>query len=153
MYKAHCWEEKFNDVIFTDKCTFQLECHRRYCFRKNKMPRKLKFKRKHPPKMYVWAGISKRGATKIVMFSRIMIATRYFDILSASLVPFLKERSTHMVIICIRKTILNIRVSIFSVFCCKWSTVVEESSWVPRRKPNRDAVRFNEDLYPRQGHA
>ena len=44
---------------------------------------------------HVWAGISKRGATKIVMFSGIMMVTRYSDILSASLVPFLKEKYPH----------------------------------------------------------
>ena len=88
-------KEKFDDVIFTDESTFQLECHRRKCFRKKKMPRKLKYKHKHPPKIHVWAGISKRGATKIVMFNGIMTATRYSDILSASLVPFLKGKYPH----------------------------------------------------------
>ena len=79
------------------------------------MPRKLKYKHKHPPKIHVWAGISKRGATKIVMFRGIMMAIRYSDILSASLVPFLKENYPH--IICIKTTILNILVSMFNVFC------------------------------------
>ena len=81
-------------VIFTDNTTFQLESHWRKCFHK-KMPRKLKFNRKHPPKMYVWAGISKRGATKIVLFSKIMTATRYFDIRLATIVPLLKEKYPH----------------------------------------------------------
>ena len=88
-------KEKFDDVIFTDESTFQLECHRRKCFRKKNMPRKMKYKHKHPPKIHVWAGISKKGATQIVMFSGIMNATRYSDILSASLVPFLKEMYPH----------------------------------------------------------
>ena len=108
-------KEKFDDVIFTDESTFRSECHRRMCFRKKKMPRKLKYKHKHPPKIHVWAGISKRGATKIVMFRGIMMATRYSDILSASLVPFLKENYPH--IICIKTTILNILVSMFNVLC------------------------------------
>ena len=69
-------EETFDDVIFTDESTFQLECHRRKCFRKKKTPRKLKYRHKHPPKVHVWAGISKKGATQIVMFSGIMNATR-----------------------------------------------------------------------------
>jgi len=42
-------------------------------------------------KILVWAGISKRGATQLVMFEGIMIAIRYGDILSASLVPFLSK--------------------------------------------------------------
>ena len=56
------------------------------------MPRKLNYRHKHPPKVHVWAGISKNGATHIVMFSGIMNATKYGDILSASLVPFIREK-------------------------------------------------------------
>lgn len=39
----------------------------------------------------MWTGISKIGATHIVMFSGIMNTTKYGDILSASLVPFIGE--------------------------------------------------------------
>ena len=88
-------KEVFTDVIFTDESTFQLESHRRKCFRKKKTPRKLKYKHKHPPKIHVWAGISKQGATHLVMFSGTMTATKYGDILSASLVPFVKKMYPH----------------------------------------------------------
>ena len=37
-------KETFVDVIFMDESTVQLEHHRRKCFRKKKMPRKLKYK-------------------------------------------------------------------------------------------------------------
>ena len=84
-------KEVFSDVIFTDESTVQLECHRRKCFRKRKMPRKLKYKHKHPPKLHVWGGISKQGATQLVIFDGIMNATRYGDILKASLVPFIRK--------------------------------------------------------------
>ena len=84
-------EEQFKDVIFTDECTVQLECHRKKSFRKTDAPRKLKYRHKHPPKVHVWAGISKQGATKVIMCSGIMTATRYGDILSVSLVPFLQK--------------------------------------------------------------
>ena len=84
--------ETFDDVIFTNESTIQLDCHRRKSFRKRGAPRKLKYGHKHPPKLHVWAGISRRGATNIVMFDSIMTATRYGDILSASLVPFIKEK-------------------------------------------------------------
>ena len=84
-------KEDFHDVIFTDESTVQLECHRRKCFRKKKTPRKLKYKHKHPPKVHVWGGISKQGATQLVIFDGIMTATRYGDILKASLVPFVQE--------------------------------------------------------------
>ena len=73
-------KECFQDVIFTDESTFQLESHRRKCFRKKKTPRRLKYRHKHPPKIHVWGGISKQGATHLVMFGGIMNATRYGDI-------------------------------------------------------------------------
>ena len=84
-------EEQLSDVIFTDECTVQLESHRRKSFRKKNAPRKLKYRHKHPPKIHVWGGISKRGATRLVMFQGIMTATKYGDILSASLVPFVQK--------------------------------------------------------------
>ena len=62
------------------------------------MPRRLKYRHKHPPKVHVWGGILKQGATQpLVMFCDIMNATKYGDILSASLVPFIAERflTTH----------------------------------------------------------
>ncbi len=77
-------------MIFTDASTVQLECHRRKCFRKKKTPRKLKYKYKDPPKLNVWGRISKQGATQLVIFDGIMNATRYGDILKASLVPFIQ---------------------------------------------------------------
>ena len=46
-------------------------------------------KPKHPPKVNVWAGISSRGATKVLVLTRTLTATRYVDILDAALVPFL----------------------------------------------------------------
>lgn len=55
-------EEQFRDVIFTDECTVQLECHRRKSFRQKNAPRKLMYRHKHPPKIHMWGGISKKGA-------------------------------------------------------------------------------------------
>ena len=46
---------------------------------------------KHLPKIHIWGGISKGGATYLVMFTGIMNATKYGDILSASLHPFLRK--------------------------------------------------------------
>ena len=84
-------EECFEDCIFTDECIVQLKCHRKKSFQKKNAPRKLKYRHKHPPKIHVWAGISKRGATQLVMFGGAMIATRYGDILSAFLIPILRK--------------------------------------------------------------
>ena len=42
-------------------------------------------------KIHVWGGISKRGATKIVMFTGIMDAPRLKQILEVGLLPFIQE--------------------------------------------------------------
>ena len=81
----------FDDVLFTDECTVQLESHRRITFYKKGQPIKYKMKAKHPPKVNIWAGISAHGATKVVVFTGTLTATRYMDILEAALVPFLEE--------------------------------------------------------------
>ena len=83
--------EKFDDVIFTDECSVQLDVHRRKCYRKKSQPRKLKMRPKHPPKIHVWGGISKQGATPIVLFSGTLNATRLAKIFDAGLVPFVQQ--------------------------------------------------------------
>ena len=69
----------------------QLESHRRMSFHKEGEPAKLKMKAKHPLKVQIWAGISMRGATRVVIFTGIMNATKYTDILTEALVPFIKS--------------------------------------------------------------
>ena len=54
-------KERFDDVIFTDECSVQLDHHGRLCFRKEKQPRALKQRAKHPAKIHLWGGISTRG--------------------------------------------------------------------------------------------
>ena len=80
--------EKFENVIFTDECTIQLETHScmfsKVTARKEPRP-------KHPTKLHVWGGISLRGETNIIMFSGIMNAPRFQQILDAGLKPFLDE--------------------------------------------------------------
>lgn len=83
--------EEFKDIIFSDECTVQLDQHSKLCFRKEKQPRNLKQRPKHPLKVHIWGGISWRGATKVVIFTGIMTAVRYSEILSASLLPFINE--------------------------------------------------------------
>ena len=60
--------DTFDDVIWSDETSVQLEFHRRHCFRKADQPPKLKPKPKHPIKVHVWAAISKRGATEVCIF-------------------------------------------------------------------------------------
>ena len=80
--------EQFENVIFTDECTVQLDHHGRLCFRKEKECRVLKQRPKHPAKVHIWGGISMRGATRIIMFNGIMNAIRFGKIVEAGLVPF-----------------------------------------------------------------
>ncbi len=79
----------FENVLWTDECTVQLESHRRITFHKLGQTVRYKMRAKHPPKINVWAGISCRGATKVVVFCGTLTATRYVDILEVGLLPFL----------------------------------------------------------------
>ena len=54
----------FEDVIWSDE---QLESHRRHSYRKKGEPATLKPRPKHPIKLHVWAGISRRGPTPIAI--------------------------------------------------------------------------------------
>ena len=82
---------RFTNVVWTDECTVQLESHRWMTYHRIGEAARLKPHPKHPHKIHIWGGILARGATKVVMLSDIMNATRYTDILSTGLVPFLKE--------------------------------------------------------------
>ena len=84
-------KETFDNVIFTDECSVQLDNHGRLCFRKKNEPRKLKPKPKHPIKVHVWGGISRKGATSIVIFTGTL---RYCTILDSSLKPFIERTFT-----------------------------------------------------------
>ena len=48
------------------------------------------YRAKHPVKVHVWAGISKRGRTGICIFEGIMDTTLYTEVLEKMLLPFLK---------------------------------------------------------------
>ena len=60
--------DTFDNVIFTDECSIQLDTHSRITFRKKGCPRKFKPRAKHPVKVHVWATISKRGPSQILIF-------------------------------------------------------------------------------------
>lgn len=47
-------------------------------------------KPKHPPNINVQPGISRRGDAKVVIFSEILTATHYVDILEFGILPFLE---------------------------------------------------------------
>lgn len=89
------WAQKymnddFANVIWTDEASVQLETHRRRCYRKKGKRPNPKPHPKHPVKVHVWAGISMEGATKICIFTGIMKAEFYVQILQHCLLPFLE---------------------------------------------------------------
>ncbi len=81
----------FEDVIWSDECSVQMESHRRTCCRKIGEPPRPKPRPKHPAKVHVWAGISLRGRTAVCIFEGIMDATLYTSILDATLIPFMNS--------------------------------------------------------------
>ena len=81
----------FDDVIWTDETTVQLETHRRFCCRKRGQKPRYKPRPKHPVKVHVWAGISCRGATRVCVFEGVMDANLYTEILDGYLVPFVRR--------------------------------------------------------------
>ena len=94
----------FDDVIWSDECTVQMETHRRFCCRKKGEPPKPKpryqcniqctgyifrtcvYRPKHPLKVHVWAGISIEGRTAICIFEGI-ITRNSVNILDLTLLP------------------------------------------------------------------
>ena len=84
--------EQFDDVIFTDECSVHMENHAKICFRRKWEQPKLKGRPKHPYKVHIWAGISKRGASKVLLFTGNMNARFYVDeILEKTLIPFIQS--------------------------------------------------------------
>lgn len=65
---------------------------RELCFRRRWEQPKLKGRAKHPFKVHIWAGISKRGLTRVLIFSGNMDATFYVnEILEKTLLPFIES--------------------------------------------------------------
>ena len=94
-FAIKCLEEResFNDVIFTDECSVHMENHAKLSFRRKWEPPKMKGRPKHPYKVHIWAGISKRGATKVLIFTGNMDAQFYTEhILKRTLLPFIREK-------------------------------------------------------------
>jgi len=82
-------KDTFDDVIFTDESSVWLEQHARLCFRRKNCLPKYKPKVKHPYKVHVWAGISRRGRTQLLIFTGIMKQDFFVEeILHRCLLPF-----------------------------------------------------------------
>lgn len=87
-----CLNDEFNDVIWTDETTVQIETHKRYCYHKKGEKPRPKPRPKHPTKVHVWGGISRRGATEVCIFEGIMDASLYCQILEKTLLPCIEEK-------------------------------------------------------------
>ncbi len=81
--------DDFDNVIYTDETSIEMEAHKRFCCcKQGQAP---KSKPKHPLKVHVLAGISRSGATRICIFEGIMDRHLYIDILDKTLKPFIQK--------------------------------------------------------------
>ena len=85
-------DANFENVIWTDETTVQLESHRRFCCKKKGQKPRYKPRPKHPCKVHVWAGISWEGATEVCIFEGIMDAVLYVNILERFLIPYIRSK-------------------------------------------------------------
>ena len=84
--------DSFNDIIFTDECSVQLHGNKIVVYREKDCPAPIIPKPKHPLKIHVWAGISRKGTTSIVIFDGIMTSSYYTEtILTHGLLPFIQK--------------------------------------------------------------
>lgn len=82
----------FGDLIFTDETKIQMQIHKKKCCRRIGFQPKLKRTYKHPADVMAWAGISKEGRTKIVIFKCTMNSEVFQKILEKSLLPFAQRK-------------------------------------------------------------
>jgi len=85
-------QDTFDDVVFTDEAMVVLTPYVRRCYHKKGQPRKYKPKPKYPTRVLIWGGISRKGATRAVIFTGIMDAQRYVEILQHGLLPFIRAK-------------------------------------------------------------
>ncbi len=103
-------ENGFLDVIWTEECTVRFETHGASAVTKKDWDLRTSqgnknyfnnlynaycicvlHRAKHPVKVHVWAGISTKGSTGICIFSGILKAPLYVQILEQTLLPFLHD--------------------------------------------------------------
>ena len=58
--------DKFRDCVFTGLCTVQLKSKRRAYSKRGDKLMAIRSKVKQPVKLNIWAGVSARGATKVM---------------------------------------------------------------------------------------
>ena len=83
--------ETFDNVLFTDESMVVMTPNVRRSYHKKGQPRRYKPKPKYPIRVLIWGGISKKGATKAIIFTGIMDAEKYVEILQRGLLPFMTK--------------------------------------------------------------
>ncbi|CAC5361626.1 unnamed protein product [Mytilus coruscus] len=84
--------DNFDNIIFTDECSVQLHDNKIVIYRERDSVAPVLPKPKHPLKVHVWAGISRRGTTSILVFENIMTSAFYINsILVSGLIPFINR--------------------------------------------------------------
>ena len=85
--------ENFKDVIFSDESTIQLHTNKSTSYHvRGAAPQSIP-KPKHPLKVHVWAAISRKGASRILVFDGIMESTFFTtSILQDTLLDFVNRK-------------------------------------------------------------
>ena len=84
--------DRLENIIFSDECSVQLHNNRTTSYRQNGTLTPHIGKPKHPLKLHVWAGISRKGTTSLLIFDGIMRSDFFVEeILRNTLLPFIKE--------------------------------------------------------------
>lgn len=87
--------DDLNDIIFSDESSVQLHNNRTTSYRPVGSARTSIPKPKHPLKVHVWAGISRRGPTQMVIFDGIMDSVFFTEnILKEALLPLINTKFT-----------------------------------------------------------
>ena len=132
--------DDFENVIFTNECTVQMETHRRYCCRKQGEAPRPKPRPKHPYKVHVWAGISLRGKSGICIFNGIMDRFLYVDILKKTLLPFVEHQFSDGHRFMADNYPKHNSIVAREFFSRKWYLLVAHTSRVSRLKPDRKSL-------------
>ena len=84
--------DNFADIIFTDECTVQLHDNKVVIYRLRDQVAQPIPQPKHPFKLHVWGGISRRGTTRLLIFDGILRSDFFVDkILRQTLLPFIQD--------------------------------------------------------------
>ena len=84
--------DALDNIIFTDECSVQLHNNKTTSYRRKGMLTPYMGKPKHPLKVHVWGGISRKGRTEIIIFDGIMKSDFFVEeILKNTLLPFVRE--------------------------------------------------------------